>query len=305
VTTYAPSDLSVVIPTRDRWPILARTLAALESQTVRGFETLVVVDGADQHPPELAARVIVKEHGGPGAARNLGANASERRLVLFLGDDMIPTPDLVARHLARHNSEPELEVAVLGHVDWHPDVPRSRLLRWIDSSGTQFDFRNIVGSEAGFGRFYSCNVSLKRAFFLDGGGFDEDFVFDYEDLDCGWRLGERGMRLLYEPGARALHLHEYDWSRLVQRWESRAGAEQLMAAKHAWFEPWFAARIRAAARDAPVSKVWPLVVDVVPRRLTRLRRGAESRADRWYLQHLAPAFLRALADAGDVERPAG
>jgi GT2 family glycosyltransferase len=304
VATYAPFDLSVVIPTRDRWPILARTLAALEAQSVRGFETIVVVDGMDQQPPDVVARVVVKEHGGPGAARNLGATTSDRPLVLLLGDDMIPTPDLVAGHLARHNAEPAPEVAVLGHVDWHPEVPRSRLLRWIDWSGTQFDFRNIVGAEAGFGRFYSCNVSLKRSFFLDAGGFDEDFVFDYEDLDCGWRLGERGMRLLYQPDARAFHLHEYDWPRLVRRWESRAGAEQLMAAKHSWFEPWFEARIRAAQHDARVSKVWPLVVDLVPTRLTRLRRGAEARAGRWYLQQLAPAFLDAWAKAGDAEKPA-
>lgn len=285
---FTPSDLTVVIPTRERWDILARTLDALEHQSALGFETTVVVDGSDQHPPDLAARVIVKERGGPGAARNLGAITSDRRLVLFLGDDMIPSADLVARHLARHDADPEPEVAVLGHVDWHPDLRRDRLLRWMDWSGTQFDFRNIVGAEAGFGRFYSCNVSLKRSFFTSAGGFDEDFLFDYEDLDCGWRLDQRGMRLLYERDAVAMHLHPYDWLKVVRRWESRAGAERLMAAKHPWFEPWFAARVRAASAEARASKMWPLMVDFVPRAVPKLRRAAETRANRWYLQQLAP-----------------
>ena len=301
MASFTPSDLSVVIPTRDRWEILAKTLAALEGQTVRGFETIVVVDGTDQRPPTLDARVVLKEHGGPGAARNAGVECSDRGLVLFLGDDMIPTPDLVARHLARHDAHPDAEIAVLGRVEWHPDLRRNRLLRWMDWSDAQFDFHNIVGEEAGFGRFYSCNVSLKRSFFRQSGGFDEDFVFDYEDLDCGWRLDQLGMRLLYEPEAIARHFHPYDWSKVVRRWESRAGAELLMGSKHAWFQPWFADRIEAAAIAPPVSRAWPLLVDAVPRRLVRIRHAAEVRANRWYYQQLAAPFRAAAAKARGAE----
>src|SRR6266542_2248214 len=122
-TPFEPSDMAVVIPTRERWNILTRTLDALRSQSVRGFEILVVVDGTDQRPPELGTHTIVKEHGGPGAARNLGARSTERPLLMFLGDDMIPTRRLIELHLARHRANPEPQVAVLGHVDWHPDVP--------------------------------------------------------------------------------------------------------------------------------------------------------------------------------------
>src|SRR5437016_13478121 len=88
---YSAADISVVIPTRDRWEILARTLAGLDAQTVAGFETIVVVDGTDQQVRPLpGARTVVKAHGGPGAARNRGVAESHRSLILFLGDDMIP-----------------------------------------------------------------------------------------------------------------------------------------------------------------------------------------------------------------------
>ena len=303
--SFEPSDLTVIIPTRNRWDILRRTLQGLQQQSVQGFETIVVVDGRDQDPPPLDARVIVKEHAGPGAARNTGAHASERELVLLLGDDMVPTEHLVARHLARHALHAEPEAVVLGRVDWHPDVRNNRLLRWMDWSGTQFDFDNITSEEAGFGRFYSCNVSIKRRFFLDAGGFDEDFVFDYEDLDCGWRLAERGMRLLYEPKAQALHLHDYDWAAVVRRWESRAGAERLMAAKHPWFSPWFHERVEWAAQVPPVSPLWPRVVDLVPRRLAPIRRRVERRANLRYLQLLAPPFLAAWEADREGSRRAG
>lgn len=287
-----PSDLAVVIPTRDRWPLLARTLAALSRQSVAGFETIVVVDGTDQRPPDLGpARVVVKDRGGPGAARNAGVAATDRSLLLFLGDDMVPTTQLVEHHLDRHRSNPSDRSAVLGKVEWHPEVARGRLMRWLEWSDTQFDFRNIDGDEPGFGRFYSCNVSLRRRLFLDAGGFDEDFVFDYEDLDLAWRLQERGMRLIYEPAALALHVHGYDWSALERRFATRAVGERLMAAKHPWFSPFYASRIHHAEGEPRVSRIWPSLVGRLPP--GPLRRVAHARADRWYFSRLARPFLDA------------
>lgn len=291
-------DLSIVIPTRRRWPILRLTLDALAAQTVSGFEVIVVADGTDQDVPgDLpGVRVVQQEHAGPGVARNRGVEASRRPLLLFLGDDMVPRPDLVATHLARHRAAPADGVAVLGRIAWHPDVPRDRLHHWLDWSGALFDYRLLEqqgGEEAGWTRFYSSNVSLKRALFLAAGGFDPEFEFDYEDLDFGFRLGERGMRLLYEPHALVRHLHPYDWRRLEARYASRAAGEHLMAKKHAWFRPWFRPQVEAAAAQPPVGRLWALTVDRVPRRAARARRLFEQRANRWYLQRLAPAFLEA------------
>ncbi|HEX6457325.1 MAG TPA: glycosyltransferase [Thermoleophilaceae bacterium] len=296
-------DLSIVIPTRQRWDKLRLTLSALERQTARGFETIVVVDGVDDVVPELpGVRVLQQEHAGPGVARNHGVNASDRPLVLFIGDDMIPGPEFVARHLARHGSEPADEVAVLGRIVWHPSVPRDRLHRWIDWSCAMFDYRQLEEEgavDAQWARFYSSNVSLKREFFLAVGGFDPDFVYDYEDLDFGWRAGQLGMKLLYERDALVEHLHPYDWGTLERRYRSHAAGERLMAAKHDWFKPWFHGHIAAAAAEPRPSRLYPLLVDRIPRRPRRLRRAFERRANRYYLQRLAPAF----EEAWNASRP--
>ena len=295
VLELTPADLSVIIPTRRRWDTLRITLAALEAQTEQGFETVIVADGTDQQVPDLTGvRLVQQGHAGPGAARNRGVAESERRLILFLGDDMIPRPELVARHLARHREDPAEGVAVLGRVVWHPSVPRDRIHRWLDWSCALFDYRQLDSNgerNAGWTRFYSSNVSLKRDLFLAAGGFDPDFTFDYEDLDFGWRLGKHGMRLAYEPAAVAEHLHAYDWAAVRRRYESRAAAERLMQAKHDWFEPWFHDQMEAAVRERPASRLWTLAVDRVPRRAHLLRREFEKRADRYYRQRLAPAFL--------------
>ena len=290
-----------MIPTRDRWETLRLTLAALADQTAHGFETIVVADGTDQDVPRLdGVRVLQQEHSGPGVARNTAVAATDRRVVVFIGDDMIPRADFVARHLARHRRDPDDEVAILGRSVWHSRVPRDRLHRWLDWSGALFDFRVLEeqgGGDAGWPRFYSSNVSMKRSLFVRAGGFDPDFVFDYEDLDFGWRLGRHGMRLLYEPGAVTEHLHPYDWDAVRRRYESRAAAEQLMRDKHDWFEPWFHGQIERAVHEPPARRFWTRAVDVVPQRPARVRRAVERRANRHYLQRLAPAFRAAWSRA--------
>jgi GT2 family glycosyltransferase/2-polyprenyl-3-methyl-5-hydroxy-6-metoxy-1,4-benzoquinol methylase len=295
-------DLTVVIPTRDRTAILRRTIDALNRQTVTGFDVVVVVDGLDQPAADLqGVTTIAKEHAGPGAARNAGVARTSRPLILFLGDDMIPEAPLVERHLARHAGSPEETVAVLGHVDWHPEVARNRILRWLDWSSSQFDYEGIAASGAGWGHFYSCNVSLKRSFFESVGGFDEDFAFYYEDLDMARRLHERGMTLLYEPGARALHLHRYSLDQVIGRYEGVARGEHMMARKHPWFTPFFAERVRQAESNEPISRVWPLIVDHVPSAATRLKRGARRRANDWYYQQIAPRFHRGWRAARELQ----
>jgi GT2 family glycosyltransferase len=301
LTPTTAADLSIVIPTRRRWETLGLTLAALEAQTEQGFETIVVADGMDQEVPDLpGARVMQQEHAGPGAARNRGVAASDRELVLFIGDDMVPRPDFVAQHVAEHANEPDENVGILGKIVWHPDVPRDRLHRWLEYSHALFEYEMLDRNkerDVGWPRFYSSNVSLKRSFFEASGGFDTDFVFDYEDLDLGWRLGQRGLRLLYQPAAITQHRHTYDWAAVERRYVSRAGAEQLMSSKHDWFDPWFHGQMEAAMREPRASRLWTYVADVTPRRPARVRRAVERRATRHYRQRLAPLFLEEWARA--------
>jgi GT2 family glycosyltransferase len=269
MTTYRAGDLVVIIPTRDRSDILRRTLDRLGEQSVSGFRTLVVVDGIDQSPPATPPGVAVRqvEHGGPGSARNAGVAATTEPLLLFLGDDMIPTRQLVEHHLDRHNREGGPTVAVLGRVDWHPEVRRTALLDWIDRARMQFDYGGIVGDDAGWGRFYSCNVSLPRDLFSRAGGFDPAFTYYYEDLDLAYRLRDEGMSLRYEPAALAEHLHSYDEASFERRLRGVAKGEYLLTRRRPEFSPFFVNAFRAAE-------------------------GQRRPADRW-LARFAPSYLDA------------
>jgi GT2 family glycosyltransferase len=298
-------ELTVIIPTSGRWSQLERTLDALEAQTATGAHTIVVVDGLTQPVPDAIRgrprlRILAKEWEGPGPARNLALDLAETELVLFLGDDTIPASELLERHLHRHHEEPRAEVAVLGHIRWHPEVAGQRVNRWLDWSGLQFDYAALAGADPGAdvgpSRFYGSNLSLKRSFCER---FDPEFVFGYEDMDLGYRLARKGMVLRYEPRALALHLHANTVAGLAQRFEAVGEAEQVMAAKHPRFTPFFAARLGPHRDPTGVSALWARLHDRVPASLERLWWPVHTRAERWYLEQFAEPFFRGWERAQD------
>ena len=99
--------IAVVIPTRDRPRSLARCLRALERQTARAFEVIVVDDGyADPEAVQAAVgarawvRVVRTAGSGPAAARNAGASGTSAPYVCFTDDDCEPAAEWIARLLA-------------------------------------------------------------------------------------------------------------------------------------------------------------------------------------------------------------
>jgi glycosyltransferase involved in cell wall biosynthesis len=101
-------EVSVVIPTRDRWPLLSTTLwGALAQQGVE-HEVIVVDDGSgDETPHRLAAvddhrlRVVRHEHSrGVAAARNSGIAEARGEWLAFLDDDDLWSPHKLALQIA-------------------------------------------------------------------------------------------------------------------------------------------------------------------------------------------------------------
>jgi glycosyltransferase involved in cell wall biosynthesis len=202
--------LSVVIPTFNRGDLLLRVLAAFASQTLPAdrFEVLVVDDGStDETPARLAAyqaeapyplTVLRQANQGPAAARNTGLAAARGEVVVFIDDDCIPEPRLLAEHRASHEV---VGLAVIGRIAWHPDLPVTPFMRYVESD--LFAYSNItVGFDAPFACFYTGNASVHRASALAIGGFDTDFPrATHEDIDFAYRLRGQGVRFVFNPAA--------------------------------------------------------------------------------------------------------
>ncbi|HEV2811814.1 MAG TPA: glycosyltransferase [Solirubrobacteraceae bacterium] len=214
-------ELTVVIPTRDRLPILLETLARLGRQ--RGdvaFEAIVVDDGStdgtraalerevERTPYDLT--VIETPGTGPAVARNRAIDRARAPVCLFINDDAWPREDLLERHRDFHRRRPEQQAALLGRMTLPPEPPPSPFMRWL--ADAHFDYDEIRDhANAGGKRFFTANVSAKTAFVQGAGGFDESFrAAAHEDIDLGLRLEAAGMRLAYDPDAVVEHCHPKD-----------------------------------------------------------------------------------------------
>jgi GT2 family glycosyltransferase/cyclopropane fatty-acyl-phospholipid synthase-like methyltransferase len=287
--------ISVVIPTLGRAATLHRALARLAAQEhAREHEVIVVADAAE--PDVAAVRAAAAEHTvlqadvpGVSAARNAGWRAARHDVVLFLGDDILAEPGLLAAHARVHEREPDEGVAVQGTVRWADELRRTAFMEYLDQGRWQFDFPpdDAAGSDAGWGRLYACNASLKRRLLDRVGGFDESFSWGYEELELARRLADEGLVLRWTPDARAEHLHEPTLAGWCERMRRVARAEQQMVAAHPDVEPFFARRAEQLA-ERPGSGRGRHLVERFPRR-PRVRASAHLHWDR----ELATAFLSA------------
>jgi len=216
------NSLSVVIPTKDRAPALARTLAALEAQRAGGaqIEAIVVDNGSsDGTVAQVKSRatsaaipiqLLERPEGGPAAARNAGVEAACGELILFLGDDTeAEDSGLLRAHLDLHAARPEETYGVLGRITWSPRSPVTPFMRWLENGGPQFHYCDLdAGPVDAASYFYSSHASVKRSLFQRLGGFDERFpTAAVEDTELGVRLADAGLELDYHPELLVFHDH--------------------------------------------------------------------------------------------------
>jgi GT2 family glycosyltransferase len=298
-------ELEIVIPTLDRPALLARTLARLERQRAAAgrFGVIVVTDPASGDAAAvdraIAARRfpamrVDRDQPGVSAARNAGWRTATAPLILFLGDDILPTRDLVRTHLEAHAREPEVEAGILGHVRWIRWPPPTAFMRWLED-GIQFDYRRLTpGAAAPWWHFYTANASVKRAMLERVGGFDaERFPFGYEDLDIAARMAQHGWRLRYVPTALAEHVHPQTLADWRARVAQIAPAERVFCARHPEATPYFHDLFVAARRHPPARGRGALLAPVVPRRTPWLGPRVWASFDMRNRQALADPFLNA------------
>jgi glycosyltransferase involved in cell wall biosynthesis len=201
--------VSVVVPVRDRADLLRDLLTALDAQTFRDFELIVIDDGSADGSADLArntpvvgraVRVLHQDGLGAVTARQQGAAAARGEILAFTDSDCTPVPGWLAAGIASIDSG-----AAMAHGRTRPARPLQPLERSVGS-----------GEE---GLFPTCNVFYRRAVFEAAGGFDQGAPTRLgfrvsrrarglgfgEDTLLGWRVHRSGAQVRYAPDALVHH----------------------------------------------------------------------------------------------------
>ena len=222
-----PLALSVVTPTFNRKRSLKRLLAALDRQSVdtTRFEVVVVDDGssddtlASLNPADyrFSLRVTSQANAGPARARNRGIDEARGQLVLFLDDDVEPSPQLIEEHLRSHAAESE-QLVVIGPLSSLPHYAQP----WVawEQAKIEEQYAAMIRGQLvpTFRQFWTGNASLAREHLVALGGFNAEFLRG-EDVELGARLHARGLKFRFNAAASVLHYAERSlesWSKAHQ-----------------------------------------------------------------------------------------
>jgi len=209
-------DISVVVPTYNRLDTLQHVVPTLLAQDVPPdrYEILVCdsnsTDGTAKYLARVAAqggnvRHLPGAYGGRAAARNAGVAAALGRIVLFNDADILASPDLLARHLRRHQERRHLAVVGLEvQVKNLEDYAYKR-----DRPEARGSLHPANRKRLSWLYFLTGNASVEREDLLRVGSFDESFTgYGHEDLELGYRLERAGVEIVYEPQAVNYHCQD-------------------------------------------------------------------------------------------------
>lgn len=207
-------ELSVIIPTHNRLERLKLVLQAFERQSypLTAFEIIVVSDASTdgtnaflssiQTP--LHIRAILQEHGGPAKARNTGVTNAQGIYILFVDDDVVPSPTLIAEHMRSHHGAASTRV-VLGPMLSPHDFSMAPWVRWEQAMLMKQYTAMQQGKWLPTARqFYTGNTSLRRELIISVGGFNENFR-RAEDVELAYRLNALGVEYVFNPQAIGYH----------------------------------------------------------------------------------------------------
>lgn len=203
----ASGGVSVVIPTYGRDEVLVETVRRVLALDPPPAE-LLVVDQTRRHSDDVERELMRLSVSGAIAwirlaapsiprAMNAGLLRARSDIVLFLDDDVIPGPGLIAAHLGAHRESGAAVVA--GQVLQPGEEPEP---------GGVVPFRFRSAERCWVTEVMGGNFSIRRELAVGIGGMDENFVraaYGFEAELCQ-RARAGGADILFEPRASIRHL---------------------------------------------------------------------------------------------------
>lgn len=231
--------VSVVILTFNRAEDLKRCLNSLERQSVRNTEIIVIDNGSTDGTLDL-----VKEHSVKlvrdltkckGYLRNLGFRKASAKIVAYIDDDAEADPNWI-KEITNTFERFEAADAIGGpaittskQLSLRERAGHSKFLSFLAkiyetiilenrlaavgaifksgalSVGGSLHFSAKLKKPFNVDVLTTCNLAVKKSVLKKIGGFDENFIFNNEDVDLCVRIKNAGFKLLFNPKAVVWH----------------------------------------------------------------------------------------------------
>jgi len=212
--------LTVIVPAYNCAAMLMQCLNGLLASTLPRdeWELIVVDDRSTDQTPEMADgivdQLIYTPPGprGPGLARNHATEHAHGLAMVFVDADVVVSPDALERFATIFRSQPDV-AAVFGAYDVNPGAP-----------GFVSQYRNLLhhwvhAQQPGEAQtFWAGCGAVRLDAFRAVGGFDGMRYPrpQIEDIELGYRLHDRGFRILLDPSIQGTHLKTWTLNKMAR-----------------------------------------------------------------------------------------
>ena len=211
-------EISIVIPVLDNWVLTGQCLKSIAQNTAGDAFEVIVADNGSRDETRTACPALGTELFGPrfryirletnqnfGPACNLGAKQASGRYLFFLNNDTLVTAGWEAPLLDAFRTEPGLGAA--GPLLLYPDSDRVQHL------GISFDpvlsaqhlyehfpaDHPLIRKRRKLKAITAAALMIPKDLFDALGGFHEEYVNGFEDMDLCLRLSTQGKELTCIP----------------------------------------------------------------------------------------------------------
>ncbi len=217
--------VSVVIPTFNRAEMVVRCVGSV---LATGWENLEIIVVDDYSPDDTRERISAafgsdcrvryirnERNSFQAVSRNVGARQSTGDYLLFLDDDNLVEPGMIAELVRTFETHPK--AGLVAPMAVHQRAERKGLIWSLGSDFNRWTSQpkdccpNLSLDDLPSGRalypttYYPNGFMVPRHVFEEVGGFDESFVQIFEESDFGWRIMERGYEGYIATNARTRH----------------------------------------------------------------------------------------------------
>lgn len=257
--------LSIIIVQYNNQALTEQCIRSIKEHCSGEYEIILVDNGSsDSDTGKIRAKfpevklIVNEKNEGFGKANNLGSKIANGEILLLLNNDTIVTSDFIGIISGMFSANEK--VGAIGPMLLNGD--KTLQLSW--SALPSFFNEFVTKMESDF--FYNNNGFIKKnterkyqlqryvdfitaaALFVRKdiyeqlGGFDEKFFMYFEDSDLCLRIKEAGMKILYYPEIKIIHLRgassskntepfikrQYRMSQLYYYHKHKGGFEQLL-----------------------------------------------------------------------------
>lgn len=209
-------EISVVIPVKNGEKTLPVALNAIFRSREKAVETIVVDDHSTDRTAEIALQYAVRyirmegKHGS-GNARNEGSRLASAPIILHTDADVELQEDTLTRILERFSNDPSL-AALFG--SYNLACPCEDFFSQYKNMHHHWVHQN---SRREASTFWTGCGAVRREIFNDLGGFrTSPFIRQINDIDFGYRLRKKGLRIELDQEIQVTHHKRYDFRSVIR-----------------------------------------------------------------------------------------